>query len=94
MAQLAQRLGFDLADALARDVELFAHFLERVRLAVDQAEAHAEHLLLAGRERFEHLFELFAQEGIAGLFGGLRGVVVLNEVAEVAVILLADRRLE
>jgi hypothetical protein len=29
VAQLAQRLGFDLADALARDVELLADFLER-----------------------------------------------------------------
>jgi hypothetical protein len=30
MPQLAQRLGFDLAYALARDVELLADFLERV----------------------------------------------------------------
>ena len=30
MLQLAQRLGFDLADTLARDAELLADFFQRV----------------------------------------------------------------
>jgi hypothetical protein len=30
MPQLAQRLGLDLPDALAGDLEVLAHFLERV----------------------------------------------------------------
>ena len=47
MAQLAQRFGLDLADALARDVKFLADLLERMRLAVDQTEAHAKHLLFA-----------------------------------------------
>ena len=33
VAQLAQRLGLDLADALARDVELLADLLERAGTA-------------------------------------------------------------
>jgi len=41
MAQLAQCLGLDLADALARDVELLADFLERVIGIHVDAEAHA-----------------------------------------------------
>ena len=41
VAELAQRLGLDLADALARDVELLAHFLERAGAAVLDAEAQA-----------------------------------------------------
>ena len=39
MTQLAERFGFDLADALARDREALAHFFERVLAAVLQAEA-------------------------------------------------------
>ena len=47
VAQLAQRLGFDLADALARHVELLAHLLERAGAAVLQAEAQLQHAPLA-----------------------------------------------
>jgi RNA polymerase primary sigma factor len=34
MTQLAQRLGLDLADPLARDVELLAHFLQGAGAAI------------------------------------------------------------
>ena len=61
MAQLAQRLGLDLADALAGDREVLADFLERVLAAVGEAEAQAQHLLLARRERVEDLVGLLAQ---------------------------------
>ena len=47
MAQLAQGLGLDLTDPLARDVEVLADFFQRVVLAVAQAEAHLQHLTLA-----------------------------------------------
>src|SRR5713101_9839014 len=36
VAQLAQRLGFDLADTFTREGESLAHFLERVLAAVLQ----------------------------------------------------------
>jgi len=39
--ELAQRLGLDLADALAGDAELLADFLERVVRALADAEAEA-----------------------------------------------------
>ena len=55
MAQLAQRLRLDLADALARDVELLADFLQRVVGVHLDAEAHAQHLRLARRQRVEHV---------------------------------------
>src|SRR5438128_9968924 len=45
MPQLAQCLGFDLADTLARDREVLPHFLERVLAAIFQAEAHLDDLL-------------------------------------------------
>src|SRR5205085_11290094 len=51
MAQLAQRLGLDLSDALARDREILADLLERVLASVGEAEAQAQDLLLARGER-------------------------------------------
>ena len=43
MLQLAQRLRFDLADALSRHRELLADFFQRVVGVHADAEAHAEH---------------------------------------------------
>ena len=42
VAQLAQGLGLDLADALTRDVELLADLLKRAGAAVDDAEGGTE----------------------------------------------------
>src|SRR5438552_14136902 len=39
MAQLAERLGLDLADALTRDAEPLADLFQRALVAVDQAES-------------------------------------------------------
>src|SRR5690348_6666093 len=47
MPQLAQRLGLDLADALAGHVELLADFFQRVVGVHVDAEAHPQHLGLA-----------------------------------------------
>ena len=46
MFQLAQRLGLDLANALAGHRELLADFLQRVIGVHADAEAHAEHAFL------------------------------------------------
>ena len=50
MAQLPQRLGLDLPDALARDREVLAHFFQRVLAAILQAEPQPDNLLLARRK--------------------------------------------
>ena len=55
MTQLAQRLGFNLPDALARYLEALAHFFERMLGAVFEAEAHLDDALLARRERAQNL---------------------------------------
>src|SRR5262245_54988009 len=47
VAQLAQRLGLDLADALAGDAEHFSDLLEGVVGHAADAEPHAQDLLLA-----------------------------------------------
>src|SRR5436190_23319343 len=61
MPQLAQRLRFDLPDALARDREVLADFLQRVLAAVFQAEAHLDDLLLTRGQRLQYLRRLLAQ---------------------------------
>src|SRR5262249_34006242 len=94
MAQLAQRLGLDLANALARDGEILADFFERVLAAVGEAEAQPKHLLLARRERVQHLVGLLAQRQADDRIDGGHDLLVLDEVAEMAVFLLADRRLQ
>ena len=50
MLELPQRLGLDLADALARHRELLADLFQRVIGVHADAEAHAQHALLAWRQ--------------------------------------------
>jgi hypothetical protein len=61
VAQLAQRLGLDLADALAGDLEVLADLFEGVIALLADAEAHAQHLLLARRQRLQHLAGLLGE---------------------------------
>ena len=51
MFQFPQRLGLDLADALAGEVEVLAHLFERPRLTTVQTEAEPQDLALALIER-------------------------------------------
>src|SRR5437879_13405346 len=63
VAQLAQRLGLDLADALAGDPEPLAHLFQRALAAVDQPEAQLQHAPLARRERVEDVVALGMEDG-------------------------------
>src|SRR4029450_6316235 len=94
MAQLAQRLGLDLTNALAGDREVLADLLERVLAAVREAEAQPQNLLLAGRERVEDLVGLLAQAEPDDRLHRRDDLLVLDEIAQVTVFLLADRRLQ
>src|SRR6185436_9649169 len=94
VAQLAQRLGLDLADPLAGDVELLADLLEGPRPAVLEAEPELEHASFAARQRVEHRLDLLLEELVRRGLGRRQRAPVLDEVAEVGVLLLADRRLE
>src|SRR2546428_6343547 len=60
-AQLAQRLRFDLTDALARHGEPLADLLQRVVGFLADPEAEPQDLLLAWRERREDLARLLLQ---------------------------------
>ena len=58
MPELAQRLRFDLANALTRNIKLLADLFQRARLAVIQAKAQAKHLFLTRGERVENTEQL------------------------------------
>src|SRR5579872_4457360 len=94
VTELAQSLRFDLADALARDREALAHFFERVLAAVADAEAHLDHFLFARRERLQHRFGLFLQVQVDHRLGGRHDLAILDEIAQMRIFLLANRRLE
>ena len=51
LAQLAQRLGFDLSNPFARHRELLADFFQCAVGPLSDAEAHAQDLLFARRQR-------------------------------------------
>src|SRR5690606_21179758 len=90
VAELGQRLGLDLADALAGEAEAAADLVERQRAVGVEAEPEREDLALAGRE--------VGEEGpqVLALDGGDRGLErrlrrrVLEQVAELVVPVLAD----
>ena len=94
MAQLAQGLGLDLADTLTGDVELLAHLLQGAGAAVLDAEAQLQHLLLTGGQGAQHVHQLLLQQREAGGLAGLGRALVGDEVAQMAVLLLTDGRLQ
>ena len=91
VAQFAQCFGFDLADALARNVKLFAHFFQRVVGVHINAKAHPQHFCFARGQAFQYAGGYFAQAGIHGRIGGGNVVYVFNEVAQMAVVVIANR---
>ena len=94
MFQLAQRLGFDLADAFAGDAELLADFLERMIGVHADAETHAQHTFFARGERGEDARYRFLQIGLNCRIDGDDGVFVFDEIAEMRILLVTDRRFE
>src|SRR6266545_7962948 len=94
VAQLGQRLRLDLAYSLARDLELPSHLFERVRLAVLEPESQPHDLALAHGQLLERARDLELEALVLRLGRRLGRGRVGHEVAERAVVLLADGRLE
>src|SRR3954467_10313752 len=94
VAQLAQRLRLDLPDPLASHVELLADLLEGPGTPVLETEPELEHASLAAGQRVKDGLGLLLQELVRRGLGGSQGPTVLDEVAEVGIFLLTDRRLE
>ena len=89
--QLAQCFGFDLANAFARHMKVPADFLKRMRLAVGETESHLDDGFLARRQLMDKTLHLFAQQDRLHFLGWRRGILVLNEIAEDAVVFFPDR---
>src|SRR5829696_7439112 len=78
--QLAKRARLELANALARDAELAADLLERLRLLAAEAEAQRQHALHARVQPGESAGELAGPEVLRGRAGGRLGLLVLDQV--------------
>src|SRR5262245_45851119 len=94
MAELAERLRLDLPDALARDGEALADFLERVLRAFADAKAHLDDALLARRERLEDVVRLLLEVEVDHRIGRRHDVRVWDEIPKMRIFLLPDRGLE
>src|SRR5439155_4065995 len=87
--EAGQSLALELADALARQVELVADRLQRPRLAFE-AEAALEDAALPLGQRVERAAHALAAERLLGLVERIRGLAVGEEVAELALVVRAD----
>src|SRR5713101_8138494 len=87
MAQLAQRLGFDLTNTFARHGKMLANFLKRVlRSCSAETKTHLDHLLFARRERSENFVGDFAQVRSHHRVRRIQDGLVFDEVAEMRVL--------
>src|SRR5438876_8963344 len=89
-SELLQALVLDLPDSLAGDVERPPHLVERAGMLAVEPVAQLEHAPLAMRERPEDLPErLLAHRDLRSLVGQ-RHLLVLQEVPELGLFLIAD----
>src|SRR5262249_62140167 len=93
-AQLLEALVLDLADALAGDVERATDLVERSRLLAVEPVAELQHLALSLGQLGEDAPKRLAPErGLGGLVRKRHGEVG-EEMAELGLLLVADRLLE
>src|SRR5215217_4521514 len=92
--ELLQGVVLDLPDPLARDVERAADLLERERARAGEAEAHLDHLALALRERVERAPDVLLAEVLRRHLERRDRGLILDEVAQLGLLLVADRLLE
>src|SRR2546421_11459833 len=94
MAQIAQRFGIDLKNALASDMELLADFFQRAAAAIVEAEAQLQNLALTLGQAIQHVFHLLLEQLMAGGIGGSPRGMIFDEITQVGGVFLANRRLQ
>src|SRR5215211_4323343 len=92
--QLLQRLVLDLADPLARHVERAPDLVQRPRVLAAEPVAQLEHATLAVREVLQRLAQGLLGEDVGGTLVRRLGPLVGDELAELGLLLVADRLLE
>ncbi|HVI23863.1 MAG TPA: sigma-70 family RNA polymerase sigma factor, partial [Myxococcales bacterium] len=92
--QLLERLVLDLADALAGDVERAPHLVERARVLTAEAVAQLEDAALAVGEVLQRLAQRLLGEDLRSALVGRLGPLVGDELAELGLLLVADRLLQ
>src|SRR4051812_17499658 len=81
-AELPQRLGLNLTDTLAGDVELLADFFERVLALAADAEAEPDHLLLLRRKRLQDVRGFVAYVRVDNRIDRRTYPAILDQIAE------------
>src|SRR5918999_123352 len=89
VAELAEGLGLDLPDALAREVELLADLLQGARLPRDEPETQRQHPSLTLGEKAENAPKILLAQDRGGRLEGRLGFVVGDEVRQLGVLLVA-----
>src|SRR3954465_5044577 len=92
--QLLERLVLDLADALARDVERPPDLVERARMLAAEPVPELEDAALSVREILERLAQRLLGEDLGRPLVRRLGALVGDELAELRLLLVADRLLE
>src|SRR5271168_4324779 len=94
MTQLAQRFGFDLADALARYRKNLAYFFERVFIAIVQTKTHLDDSLFAWSERPQHRGNLILQIEFDSGVRGRQDRLILDEIPQMRISRFSNGSLE
>src|SRR5918994_5142164 len=92
--ELLQRPVLDLADPLAGDVERPPHLVQGARMLAAEPVAQLEHPALAVRELLQRLAQRLLREDLRGALVRRLGPLVGDELAELGLLLVADRLLE
>src|SRR5262245_7534883 len=90
MPEFAQCFRFDLTDALSGYFEILSHFFQRVVCGFSDTETLAQNLFFARGQRFQCAVDLSLQIVTDGCFERRNSLLVLDEVAQMAVFLLTD----
>src|SRR5579864_1414759 len=92
-AQLPQRLGFDLPDALAGDVELLPDFFQRVLALAADAETQPDYFFFLRRQRLENACRFAADVSFDHGVYRRSHPAILNEIPKCGFTIAAYRSL-
>src|SRR5690606_6869980 len=94
LAQPPQRAVAELTDALARHAEHVADLFERVLAAAFEADVQPQHAGVARRQRVQRALDLLREQPLLDVRLRLRGLLHDEPLDELAVVRVADRRVQ